>query len=132
MGGNDPLLGCYRTCKALQGPEDAFLQFKGASSIHMQTFHSSNKKTFWGGGTMTPKLRKSHGNKRFPYTKSHYGAFRHFLNFYFLPKKSSIHSITTTSLLDMPSIEYTICTSKWLLGYSNATALRLLHSHLDT
>jgi hypothetical protein len=50
MHGNDPLLGCYRTCKALQGPEDAFLQFKGASSIHMQTFHSSNKKTFWGGG----------------------------------------------------------------------------------
>ncbi len=51
MRGNNPLLGCFRTCKALQGPEDAFLQFKGAlSSIHMQTFHSSNEKSFWGGG----------------------------------------------------------------------------------
>jgi hypothetical protein len=33
----------------------------------------------------------------------------------FLPKKSSIHSITTTSLFDMPSIKQTSCTSKWLL-----------------
>jgi hypothetical protein len=127
MHGNGPLLGCYRTCKALQGPEDAFLQFKGASSIHMQTFHSSNKKTFWGGRLWPPNYRSPMRTRGFPTLNCTMGLLRSSLTFIFCQGNHPfILSQPHHSLTCHPSNKQFVHPS----GYSNATVLRLLCSHL--
>jgi hypothetical protein len=115
-----------------KGPEDAFLQFKGALYIHMQTFHSSNKKTFWGGcgGRLWPPNYGSPMGTRGSPTENPTMELLHSSltcifcqrNHPFIPSQPD-HSLTCH-----PSNIRFVHPS----GYSNPTVVRLLGSHLYT
>lgn len=58
-GGNDPLLGCYRTCKALQGPGRCFSSIQGSfvhSHANLPQFKLQILLGGLGGGDYDPQI----------------------------------------------------------------------------
>jgi hypothetical protein len=131
--GNDPLLGCYRTCKALQGPGRCFSSIQGSFVHSHANLPQFKLKILLGGGwrgeTMTPKLGSPMGTRRSPTLNPTMGLLGSSLTFIFGQRiHPFIPSQPHHSLTCHPSNIQFVHPS----GYSNATGLRSLRSHLYT